>query len=674
MSSNEEYLDSLLKAVTSDGQSDKLDDMSGMESEEQEWDGISQNDLEQMLANVENLDIQETNLEEKMPEVYVEDDEAEEKAFSDPGALFFEGEEEYLDEEEIDGSKHRNADDGVDKKADDKELDDFGSLFFEGEEDEASLDADSVEGMSEGIREESDAMQIGEAADFSTNEDITSVSDGLEENEISEDTVDDMFTETDSVEENAATSDNMEEMLLSMDEMEESAKKEEDISVADSVEDEDLIAAADSIEEVSQGATDEPFDDEGFKEINDLLASSDGDDDDMFAMLEGVESADEEAADIGFFDEEASDSEQEEEKSKREKKKKEKKKKKNADNDIEADALSNEETIEEATEKKPGIFTRFMNFLLEEDEEEEDNKKEKEPITEEELEAFSEESVDENAAILEELDKEDAAKKSDKKDKKKKKKGKKGKEEEASSEDGEEDEEGTSGGKGKKAKKEKKKKEKKEKVEEVPAEPTKKLSAKKIEVTAVLCLSILAAVLLIIHLVPPALEKNSAREAYYTKDYEKVVEGFYGEELNESDTLMYQRAYTVLRMQRKIDGYNNFMRMGKETEAVNQLIEGVVRYREIYEEAALYNVTEEIDEIYQTITDALYNKYGITPERAEELYEMEDNFAYTLKLESIIDGVEYELPSDEEESVPQESLDMEQNVPSAEEETIVPQD
>lgn len=662
MSSNEEYLDSLLKAVTSDGQSDKLDDMSGMESEEQEWNGISQNDLEQMLANVENLDIQETNLEEKMPEVYVEDDEAEEKAFSDPGALFFEGEEEYLDEEEIDGSNQGNADDGEEKKADDKELDDFGSLFFEGEEDEDSLDADSVEGMSEGIREESDAMQTGEAADFSSNEDITAVSDGLEENEISEDTVDDMFTETDSVEENAATSDNMEIDILSMDAMEESSKKEADISVADSIED------------VSQGATDEPFDDEGFKEINDLLASSDGDDDDMFAMLEGVESADEEAADIGFFEEEASDSEQEEEKSKREKKKKEKKKKKNADNDIEADALSNEETIEEATEKKPGIFTRFMNFLLEEDEEEEDNKKEKEPITEEELEAFSEESVDENAAILEELDKEDAAKKSDKKDKKKKKKGKKGKEEEASSEDGEEDEEGTSEGKGKKAKKEKKKKEKKEKAEEVPAEPTKKLSAKKIEVTAVLCLSILAAVLLIIHLVPPALEKNSAREAYYTKDYEKVVEGFYGEELNESDTLMYQRAYTVLRMQRKIDGYNNFMRMGKEAEAVNQLIEGVVRYREIYEEAALYNVTEEIDEIYQTITDALYNKYGITPERAEELYEMEDNFAYTLKLESIIDGVEYELPSDEEESVPQESLDMEQNVLSTEEEATVPQD
>ncbi len=187
--------------------------------------------------------------------------------------------------------------------------------------------------------------------------------------------------------------------------------------------------------------------------------------------------------------------------------------------------------------------------------------------------------------------------------------------------------------------------------------------------TVVFCLSILAAILLTVHLVPPELARKSAREAYYAKDYESVIEGFYGEELSESDNLMYQRAYTILRMQRKIEGYNDYMRMGKETEAVNQLIEGIVRYNEIYEEASKYNVTEEVDAIYDMIAEALFNKYGVTPERAKELYGMTDNFAYTLALESIIDGVEYALPTTEEGT---QSPETEAGVPAPEGEAQSP--
>lgn len=633
MSSNEEYLDSLLKAVAEgpQGNTENLseENEAGLENT-QAWDGISQNDLEQMLANVENSDIHETNLEEKMPEVYVEEGENEEKAFIDPGELFFGGEEEYVKEEGALGSEE-----DADKE--------FGSLFFEGEEEEeeASYVAGSDYLTDEASFAETDmsASTDNMEEDRIAEEDLSAPAGGAEE--------EDLIAAADSTEEEdliaAADSTEEEDLIAAAD----STEEEDLIAAADSTEEEDLIAAADSIEEAMPDELPMAnLDDEGFKEINDLLASSSEDDEDMFAMLQEAENADEEVSDIGFFEEEEEETAEVEEV--KEKKKKEKKKRKKT-------AVTEEETegVEEGEvpvkEKKPGVFARFMNFLLEEDEDEEEKTGGGELAGDGDDLIIGEPS-DENAAILEELDKEDAANKAQKKDKKKKKKGKKGKAEEAASEDaeGEEGEEGEEGpAKGKKAKKEKKRKEKREKSEEIPAEPTKKISAAKIEVTAVLCLSILAAVLLTIHLVPSAMEKGRAREAYYAKDYEKVVEGFYGEELSESEELMYERAYAVLRMQRKIDGYNNFMRMGKETEAVNQLIEGVVRYQEIYENGSIYNVSEEIDEIYQTITDALYNKYGITPERAEELYEMEDNFAYTLKLESIISGIEYTVPAEE---------------------------
>ena len=70
----------------------------------------------------------------------------------------------------------------------------------------------------------------------------------------------------------------------------------------------------------------------------------------------------------------------------------------------------------------------------------------------------------------------------------------------------------------------------------------------------------------------------------------------------------------------------------------------MIRYKEIYSDSEQYNVTAEVDELYQMITDALENKYGISTTVAEGIYAMEDKLAYTLKLESIINGTEYVEP------------------------------
>ncbi|MDE6608397.1 MAG: hypothetical protein K2K54_11690, partial [Lachnospiraceae bacterium] len=150
--------------------------------------------------------------------------------------------------------------------------------------------------------------------------------------------------------------------------------------------------------------------------------------------------------------------------------------------------------------------------------------------------------------------------------------------------------------------------------------------------------------ILVVQLIPPTIEKGKARDAFYAKDYEQVVEGFYGEKLSESDELMYTRALTILKFQRKIDAYNSYMYMGKETEALNQLIEAINRYDEIYDEAVAYNVIGEIDTLYQTVLDALQNRYGLSISRAMEIYAIEDDFEYTLMLESIISGIEYKVP------------------------------
>ena len=677
MSSNEDYLDSLLKSVTAKEQVGNSDLGKETEKSSQEQGKLSSDALEQILAGEESL---EAGMQEDT-----------EMAFSDPGALFFSGDDE---EENVDDSflaiedipeedEEETASVGIEEDiftAGDNAEDD--AMSGEAEEDiVAAVDSmeEDVLAMAGGVEEdivaavdsmEEDVLAMADgveedivAATDSMEENVLAMADGVEEDMIAaaDNMEEDIFATSDGMEEDViAAADNMEEDIFAM-----SDGVEEDVIVAADNMEEDFIAMADSVEEMPDNSA---LEDEGFKEINDLLASSGDGDDDMFAMLEGVGNEEEGAGiDIGFFDEEENNEEPVEE-SKKERKKKEKerkkrekqekrnnrKKKQNAETEEGTEAEVNMEAEEDAeelvsvgeVEKKPGIFRRFVDSLMEEDDEEEEGGKVRIPIGEDD-DLFVGEESGENEAILQELDKEDEEKKSGKADKKKKKKDKKGKKGKNTEEnpDADEDEVGEDEGKAKKkAKKEKKKKKEKPVEEIVPEKPGKKLSVKKIEVTAVFCLTILAAILLAVHLLPPTIEKNKARDAYYAKDYEKVVEGFYNEELSGSDSLMYNRAYTILRLQRKIDGYNNYMRMGKETEALNQLIEGVIRYKEIYADAEQYNVTAEVDELYQMITDALENKYGISTTVAEGIYAMEDKLAYTLKLESIINGTEYVEP------------------------------
>lgn len=536
MNSNEEYLDSLLKAVTNgegaEADTDGSDKNTETDIENEiildapEWEDETTSVLDDL--ETENSDPEELSAGEEAP--------GEEKAFSDPGSLFFEGEET----DDVDG--------------------------------ENTADENGRE------TEETPAVPVnGDMSD-----------------------------------DRAAGDEGRTEEL------------------------EDLILAADSTEEVSDEA--------GLEEISDLLANAGDSDEEMLAMLGGV--GNDEPGDIGFFDEDEDENKAQEEppvleeESTGEKKKKKKNKKgRKGDGTEEATGADQEEGLEAEPSKK-GIFARFMDFLLEEDEDEEvaGNGGSGEASIDDLLMG---EASDENAAILAEIDKENENKKSDKKEKKGKK-GKKGKDKEASG-DEEEGEEGAEE-KGKKAKKEKKKKEKPVKENLEPEKPGRKISPKKIQATALMCLTVTAAIILIVHLIPPTLEKQKARDAYYDKDYVKVVEGFYGEKLSESDELMYNRAVTILKFQRKVDAYNNYMHMGKETEALNQLIEAINRYEEIYDDAVAYNIIGEIDSMYQTVLDALQNRYGLSISQALEIYAIADDFEYTLALESVVDGVTYAMP------------------------------
>ena len=408
--------------------------------------------------------------------------------------------------------------------------------------------------------------------------------------------------------------------------------------------------------------------DEDLSEINDLLEKSDQGvavDDDMLAMLDGVSGGADDGDEFDFFSDEAGgkgdpgaireitpeelaerdggkDARKQKKKEERERKKREKKAKKAGKKGTQEEKAGEEAEsgLEDLlggmgdTQEKPakqGAFSRFLAFLLEEDEDESGDL-----LNDGELDdsgAMIGSLSDENKEILAELSAEDK-KNAKKKNKKEKKKGKKGKKNEAEAgAEGEETEEA----KPKKPKKEKKKKKEKN-AEEEPKTPEKKLSRKKVISVFLFCATIAASIILVTLLLPDQMEKQEARVAYDHNQYEQVYDLLYGKELSEEDKALFEKSSIILQVQRKLESYDNYRKMDMPLEALDALLEGVERCRNLTDAAAEYQISGELDEAYGQILAALSESYGVTEDEALDIIASGDDVTYSQRLHVIIFG------------------------------------
>ena len=696
MSSSEEYLDSLLDSILGGGKSDgeeeaasgmdggdnpasaadggkamssqeieemlvSMGSLGGAEEESQEQGNSEAEDMEAMLAfmNEHNAVAEDTvSGEEGLP---LDGTGLEENALPDGFAMeetdAGESMSEEMDDLSLDGLDLGESG-GDDMAMDDLSLDSLD--LGESGGDDMAIDDLSLDGLDLGESGGDDmamddlsldGLELGESDDGGMSLDDLS----LEESEVADSEMDGMMSEEDidrllsgdlSAEEGAA-----DDFAL-----EESGESDEDLS--------SLLSGMDH--------------DEALSEINDLLEGADqgvSPDDDILAMLEGADDNGDGSFDFFENDEAAKEAESIREltpeeiaeregggKPKKEKKKRKKlfgKKKKGGDEEaaveetgdeleaLLAETAEQEPAAEEEKEKKPGIFARFMNFLLEADEDED-------PVAAEVLADNDGETgtvTDENKALLEELQEED--KKGKKKKKKDKKKGKKGKEGEEGEEAAEGEEEES-----KKAKKKKKKEKKKKEAEEIDllAPPEKKLSKKKVITVFVFCGTIAACIILLSSFLPVYMEKREAQVAYDHQDYAEVYDLLYGKELNEQDEVLYQRSNLILQMNRKLSSYENYVNLDMRLEALNALITGVERYQVILPEAETYNVVGEVSDIYAQILERLSADFGVSEADALEILASEDDVSYSQRLQAVINGALYseEVPAGRQDVLPEE--------------------
>lgn len=341
-----------------------------------------------------------------------------------------------------------------------------------------------------------------------------------------------------------------------------------------------------------------------------------------------------------------SEKEQKEKKSKKEKKIKVKK----------------EKIKKEPKEKKEGesLWKKLTSILFEEEEELDEGKKVK--ITDsDELATLM--NADENDAILAEMMDEDKQKNKKSKKKKDKKKDNKKNKETGESEDGEEvidpkEQARQAKLKEKAEKKAAKKKAKEEKAEAdrafLKAQPS--ISTKRAMVAVLFALSILGIVLVIYIFVPVALEKANARKAFYHKEYYEAYELLQGKELNDSDRILLNKVTCILKLQRKLDSYNNYIKMDKPLEALNSLMEAVVLYETSSNHAKALSIDEEYKAIYDEVLLILNGRYGITEEMAKEINACASDAEYTVRLYYLIEGKTWESVEEGNNEKPMEDV------------------
>ena len=308
-------------------------------------------------------------------------------------------------------------------------------------------------------------------------------------------------------------------------------------------------------------------------------------------------------------------------------------------------------------EKKEGesLWNKLTSILFEEEEELDDNKVR--IVDGDGLANLIDAS--ENDAILAEMMSEDKqkGKKSKKKDKDKNVKNKK---DNAKAEDGEEvaidpkEQAKLEKQKQKAEKKAAKKKAKEEKAEAdrafLKAQPS--ISTKRAMVAFAFAITLMAVILIIYIFVPDAVEKGNARKAYYDKDYYEAFELLQGKDLNDSDTILLNKVTCILKMQRKLDSYNNYVKMDKELEALNALVEAVRLYGENYTYASALSIDDEYNAIYDEIKIILNGKYGVSEERAKEILAYESDAQYTISLQDIVNGKALNTPDTDDSKKP----------------------
>lgn len=188
-----------------------------------------------------------------------------------------------------------------------------------------------------------------------------------------------------------------------------------------------------------------------------------------------------------------------------------------------------------------------------------------------------------------------------------------------------------------KEKKPKTPKKPKEKKEKVPVNPSELIQLKPIVI--IIMLIIIAGVTGYTYFFITSFSYNQALDeaTYYLVDkkYTFAYEAIAGiETKNEEDVALKEQICTIMYVQKQYNSYERYAKMNMPFEAIDSLIKGLKEYDTYYDKAVEIGVSADLDNVKSQIVNTLQQQYGITETMARSYGAITDYEQYVYILES----------------------------------------
>ncbi|MBQ6588084.1 MAG: hypothetical protein IJI01_05350, partial [Butyrivibrio sp.] len=188
----------------------------------------------------------------------------------------------------------------------------------------------------------------------------------------------------------------------------------------------------------------------------------------------------------------------------------------------------------------------------------------------------------------------------------------------------------------KKEKPPKPKKEKKPKEPKDPGAPEKVMSPKKIAISAIFAASIGILFMIPVIVLPDRIANEKAATAYTHREYVTAYKMLYGKEMTEDQTVIYEQSRVLAWAERYLSGYENYVAMNMEEEALDMLLMGMRNKGDLLEEAAKFNVEIQVQSVYDSIESLLSTNYGLSETDISEINSIKKERDYTIRLMEIV--------------------------------------
>lgn len=131
---------------------------------------------------------------------------------------------------------------------------------------------------------------------------------------------------------------------------------------------------------------------------------------------------------------------------------------------------------------------------------------------------------------------------------------------------------------------------------------------------------------------------NSAKKYFEKGNYSLAYEELTGLDVMNKDVTFYNKVRTVMTVYQGYESYNNYIEIDREVEALDALINAVGRKQQKESDSIKYEVTDEVDAVYEQILTIL-EFYGIDEQKALDMFIMtnyEEYYEMLLEYEGVI--------------------------------------